>query len=93
MRPRAGDPKTRTLPTTPEGTALPRLLDRHGVAWYLSVSPTMVDRLVQAGELRPVRIPVQRHASTSVGMGGQCRRMLFDRLDVDALIAAWKRDA
>ncbi len=60
----------------------PRLLDLPGSAAYLSVSGWTVRELEAAGILRRVRVP----ASGSRDL----RKILFDREDLDALIASWK---
>ncbi len=59
-----------------------RLLDLHGAAGYLSISAWTVRDLEAAGVLRRVRVP----ASGSRDL----RKWLFDREDLDALIAGWK---
>lgn len=61
---------------------LPRLLDLKGTAQYLSVSEWSVRDLEAAGVLPRVRIPLPR--------GGQLRKVLFDRQDLDVAIARWK---
>ena len=68
-----------------EGTVpglCPRLLDLGATAAYLSVSPWTVRDLEAAGALRRVRVPGAR--------GGELRRLLFDRRDLDQLVEAWK---
>lgn len=60
----------------------PRLLDLEGSATYLSVSPWTVRDLEAAGVLSRVRIPLPN--------GGQLRKLLFDREDLDRLVAEWK---
>jgi len=67
-------------------TLPPRLVDRHGAAKYLGVGHTTVDRLIQSGALAVVRLPVERHARTNVGIPGRTRRLLIDVRDLDALI-------
>ena len=59
-----------------------RLLDVEAAAAYLSCSPWTVRDLEAAGVLTRVRIPLPS--------GGELRKLLFDVLDVDALIASWK---
>src|SRR5262245_19679787 len=56
----------------------PRLLDLHQAADYLAVSVWTIRDLEAAGELRRVRLPL--------GARRDLRRLLFDRLDLDALI-------
>ena len=60
----------------------PRLLDLAGTAAYLSVSDWTVRDLETAGVLKRVRIPLPA--------GGELRKLLFDRGDLDRLIDAWK---
>jgi hypothetical protein len=55
-----------------------RLFDRQGSADYLSISLDVVDHLDAAGVLRRVRLPN--------GSGGDLKRVLYDRADLDALI-------
>jgi hypothetical protein len=59
-----------------------RLLDLDCSAKYLGVSAWSVRDLEAAGILRRVRIPLPR--------GGDLRRLLFDRADLDRLIETWK---
>ena len=59
-----------TLPVL--GPPQPRLVDRLGAAFYLSVSPRTIGNLVAAGKLQPVKL-----------LG---RRLLFDRADLDRLV-------
>lgn len=61
---------------------LPRLLDLDGSAAYLAVSPWTVRDLEAAGTLKRVRIPLPNN--------GELRKLLFDREDLDRLIAIWK---
>ena len=60
----------------------PRLLDLEGAAAYLAVSPWTVRDLEAAGTLHRVRVPMPN--------GGELRKLLFDRADLDRLIEAWK---
>jgi hypothetical protein len=61
----------------------PRLLDRRASACYLGgISRKTIRGLDVAGILNRVRIP-------SAG-GGELRRVLYDRVDLDALIRQWK---
>jgi hypothetical protein len=59
----------------------PRLLDLGGAAAYLAVSPWTVRDLEAAGTLKRVRVPTG---------GGELRKLLFDRADLDRLVEAWK---
>ena len=65
---------------------MPRCLDREGAAGYLQISTDSLDRLVHAGELPTVRLPVERHRKTGKGTRGVNRRVLFDVKDLDALV-------
>ncbi len=60
----------------------PRLLDLAGAASYLCVSKWTVRDLEAAGILPRIRIPLPRQ--------GELRKLLFDRVDLDHLIDAWK---
>ena len=60
----------------------PRLLDLDGTAVYLGVSPWTVRDLEATGVLRRVRVPLRN--------GGELRKLLFDRSDLDRLVEAWK---
>jgi hypothetical protein len=60
----------------------PRLLDLHVSAGYLGLSEWTVRTLEQQGILKRVRIPLPNH--------GEVRKLLFDRADLDQLIATWK---
>ena len=59
-----------------------RLLDLSRAAFYLGVSPWTVRDLEAAGVLPRVRVPLPGR--------GELRRVLFDKEDLDRLIAAWK---
>jgi hypothetical protein len=66
--------------------AAPRLLDVAGAAAYLGgISPRTVHELRAAGHLRPVRLPLAGDR--------ELRKLLFDRLDLDAFIEASKEPA
>lgn len=60
----------------------PRLLDLDATAAYLGVSPWTVRDLEAAGVLARVRVPLPN--------GGELRKLLFDRADLDRLVEAWK---
>jgi excisionase family DNA binding protein len=60
----------------------PRLLDVDAAAAYLGVSSWTVRDLDAAGVLPRVRVPLPN--------GGELRRLLFDRADLDRLIDVWK---
>lgn len=59
-----------------------RLLDLPAAARYLGLSPWTLRELVGNGTLRRVRVPLPN--------GGELRRVLLDREDLDQLIARWK---
>jgi len=67
----------------------PRLLSREGAAEYMSTSSRTVQRLIEAGKLPVVKLPVERGAN-GVGQAGVSRRVLIDRRDLDALIDNYK---
>ena len=60
----------------------PRLLDLGATAFYLGVSVWTVRDLEAAGTLKRVRVPVAG--------GGDLRKLLFDRQELDRLVEAWK---
>jgi hypothetical protein len=60
----------------------PRLLDLRTAAAYLGVSDWTARDLEAAGTLKRVRIPLPNH--------GELRKLLFDRVDLDRLVDAWK---
>lgn len=66
-------------------TIMPRLLDLEATAAYLNVSTWTVRDLEAGGILRRVRVPLPR--------GGELRKLLFDRTDLDRLVEAWKDGA
>jgi hypothetical protein len=59
-----------------------RLLDLQATARYLGLSPWTVKEAEAKGVLKRVRVPLHN--------GGQLRKVLFDRLDLDELISRWK---
>jgi len=61
---------------------LPRLLDLNSAARYLAVSPWTVRDLEAGGVLARVRVQLPD--------GGELRKLLFDREDLDRLVARWK---
>jgi hypothetical protein len=86
--------QTRALPSTPARSAAcegavpalcpisPRLLDLSTAAAYLGVSAWTVRDLETGGVLSRVRVPLPG--------GGELRKVLFDREDLDHLITRWK---
>lgn len=69
----------------PVAALIPRLLDLPATSAYLGVSAWTVRDLEAAGVLCRVRVPLPN--------GGELRKVLFDREDLDRLIAAWKERA
>jgi hypothetical protein len=59
-----------------------RLLDLPAAALYLALSPWTLRELVAKGILRRVRVPLPN--------GGELRKVLLDREDLDQLIPRWK---
>jgi hypothetical protein len=68
-----------------QAAIMPRLLNLDTAATYLSMSPWTIRDLEAAGVLPRVRVPLPR--------GGELRKLLFDKADLDRLIAAWKEVA
>jgi len=68
-----------------QGTLLPRLLDVEASGAYLGVSSWTVRDLAAAGEIHRVVIPTTRQR--------ELRRLLFDRVELDALVERWKARA
>jgi hypothetical protein len=60
----------------------PRLLDLPTASGYLGVSQWTVRDLEATAVLSRVRVPLPN--------GGELRKLLFDREDLDRLITAWK---
>jgi hypothetical protein len=65
----------------------PRLYNPAEAAVYLGVGEDVVRELVSAGTLRRVRIPAP---VTRKRAGGEVRRILLDKHDLDAQIVAWR---
>jgi hypothetical protein len=68
--------------TAARATLVPRLLDLDTAAAYLSMSPWTIRDLEAKGILPRVRVPMPG--------GGELRKLLFDKADLDRLIGAWK---
>jgi hypothetical protein len=86
LRGKPGRPrKPATPPVQTSAAPVARLLDLDGAAAYLAVSGWTVRDLEAAGVLRRVRVPLPK--------GGELRKLLFDRADLDHLIEAWKEAA
>ena len=64
------------------GLCPPRLLDLATAGRYLGLSPWTIRDLLAAGTLARVRIPLPN--------GGELRKVLLDREELDRLVAAWK---
>ena len=77
-----GDQRGAVAPYTTALSVAPRLLDLHGTAVYLSLSPWTIRGLEASGILHRVRVPLSNR--------GDLRRILFDRDDLDRLIESWK---
>jgi hypothetical protein len=65
-----------------QSTIAPRLLNLDTAAAYLSMSPWTIRDLEAAGVLARVRVPLPQ--------GGELRKLLFDKADLDRLIGTWK---
>lgn len=65
-------------------TIEPRLLTVEQAAVYLGLGDDTVRSLVGRGVLKRVRVPAPWSAE------GEVRKILLDRLDLDAQIAAWR---
>ena len=59
----------------------PRLLDLDATATFLGVSAWTVRDLEAAGVLPRVRVPLPN--------GGELRKLLFDKTDLDRLVDLW----
>jgi hypothetical protein len=81
-RPRKPTPDIPDAPHLHSSALLPRLLHLEAAAAYLSVSPWTVRDLEAAGVLKRVRVPLPN--------GGELRKVLLDREDLDQLITRWK---
>lgn len=73
-------------------TIQPRLLDVAGAAGFLGVGVDLVRGLIEAGELRPVRVPrpatLREHRRGA--RSAEIRRTLLDVRDLDALVERWR---
>jgi len=85
LRGKPGRPRKPTIPTSAVERVPPRLLDLDGAAQYLAVSAWTIRDLEARGTLRRVRIPLPGDR--------EVRKLLFDRDDLDTLIARWKDGA
>jgi hypothetical protein len=80
----------RGAPAVEAGALLPRLLTVALAAAYLSLSEDVVLELMAAGILTRVTVPAP---VTAKRRGGVIRRVLLDRHQLDAAVAAWARAA
>lgn len=80
-RPRKPRPEPAPSPAVPPA----RLLDLPAAARYLTLSTWTLRDLISSGTLRRVRIPLPN--------GGELRKVLLDREDLDRLVGAWKEAA
>lgn len=75
----------RTLAWQACAPALPRLLNIDATAQYLDVSTWTIWTFLDNETRKPVRIPREN--------GKNVRKLVFDRLDLDALVTKWKEQA
>ena len=68
---------------------LPRLLSVQAAAGYLSLSEDTVLELLAAGTFQRVTVPAP---VTAKRRGGAIRKVLLDRLQLDAAISAWSQE-
>jgi len=80
--PEKSEVKGRTLACLAVAQVHPRLLDLDATAAYLGVSPWTVRDLQATGVLPRVRVPLPN--------GGELRKLLFDKTDLDCLVENWK---
>jgi hypothetical protein len=85
LRRAPGRPRTIVAAPQEQPALSPRLLDLAGTARYLGMSEWTVRGLEAAGVLRRVRIPLPN--------GGELRKLLFDRENLDKLVDSWKHDS
>ena len=84
LRGRPGRPR-KPIADQPAAVVSPRLLDIEAASAYLAVSGWTLRDLVSSGTIPRVRVPLPG--------GGELRRVLVDREDLDRLIAVWKEAA
>lgn len=65
-----------------------RLRDLDGAGEYLQVSRDTIERLINAGTLPVVKLPITRRGT--FGQDGANRRVLIDTRDLDRLIESSK---
>ena len=74
------------LPPVASQTLLPRLLTIPAASAYLSLSEDVVLELMEVGTFTRITIPAP---VTAKRRGGTIRRVLLDRLQLDAAVSAW----
>jgi len=74
--------KSRVNGATASDPTLARLLNLKAAANYLGVSPWTIRDLEARGVLKRVTVPLPS--------GTELRKLLFDKVDLDCLIEAWK---
>lgn len=79
-----GRPRETQITTLPDPVAdhVRRLFDLPSASAYLGISPWTTRDLEANGVLRRVRVPT--------GRGGELKKLLFARDDLDRCIEAWK---
>jgi len=82
LRGRPGRPRKASVEPAQRSQIPPRLLSLKATATYLGVTGWTVRDLDAAGVIKRIRIPLPN--------GGELRKVLFDREDLDRLIATWK---
>jgi hypothetical protein len=70
-----------------ETPVIPRLMDMRSAAQYLGISAWTLRELVLARQVPAVRSP------SPLGKKRSLRRVLIDRLDLDAAVESWKQGA
>jgi len=75
-------PKSSVNGATSSDPSLARLLNLKAAANYLGVSPWTIRDLEAKGVLKRVTVPLPS--------GMELRKLLFDKVDLDCLIEAWK---
>jgi hypothetical protein len=81
-----GGREGRRTPAVQAGALLPRLLSIPAAACYLSLSEDTVLELLQAGIFQRITVPAPL---TPKRRGGAIRKVLVDRVQIDAAIASW----
>jgi len=86
--------RRRALDTQSCVPAWPRLVNLVLAGLYLGVSPETVRGHINAGRLKPVRVPRPNtpRAWRRRPIDDTVRRLLLDTRDLDALVEAWKSE-